>query len=82
MPPLYVAGIVIALLAVVLMVFGLPDSFFFALLSLAVLLGAGDQVYREHRSAACGLVVGAFVLAAFAARAAREEHREGRGSYQ
>jgi hypothetical protein len=75
MPPLYLVGIAIALIAVLLMVCGLPDSWFLALLSLAVLLGAGDQVYREHRSAGAALVLLAFVLAAGASRCAREERR-------
>lgn len=69
MSPLNLAGIAIGTVAFLLACFGLPDSWFFGLLSLAALPGAADQAYQENRAATVALLTCAAAFAAAALRA-------------
>ncbi|MER5909545.1 hypothetical protein ABT124_03315 [Streptomyces sp. NPDC001982] len=77
--PLIIAAITVALIAVVAMIFGLPDSWFCGLLALACALIALDTAYREVRLwalvslAAAAVLTGAGVHAAYANGRARRE---------
>jgi hypothetical protein len=68
--PLIIAAIAVVLVAMVAMVFGLPDSWFCGLLALACLLIALETAYREARVWAVTAVTAAAVLSGAAAYAA------------
>ena len=70
-------GIAIGVLAALLMCFGLPDSWFFSLLTLACLCGAMGEAYQENSRGAiffliaAGLLVAACLHALYTSRARR-----------
>lgn len=70
MSSLDLAGIAIGGVAFLLTCFGLPDSWLFGLLALAVLPAAADQAYQENRTATVALLICAAAFAAVALRAA------------
>ncbi|MFD4258191.1 hypothetical protein ACFWR9_11310 [Streptomyces sp. NPDC058534] len=79
MSPLNLVGIAIAALAVLLLCFGLPDSWFFGLLSLACLFGSMGEAYRENKLGAALFLAVAALFAASSIRFAYRDARQSRG---
>ncbi|WND34001.1 hypothetical protein RI578_06695 [Streptomyces sp. BB1-1-1] len=79
MSPLNLVGIAIGLLAVLLLCFGLPDSWFFGLLCLACLSGSMGEAYRENKLGAVLFLAVAAVFAASSLRFALRDARQPRG---
>ncbi|WDO09917.1 hypothetical protein ME763_32010 [Streptomyces murinus] len=63
-------GTAVAALAALLLFFGLADSWFFALLSLAFVLGSVAEAYQEHKARGFGFLIGAALLAGVSLRSA------------
>ncbi|HET6636790.1 MAG TPA: hypothetical protein VFH77_17365 [Streptomyces sp.] len=67
MSPLNLVGIALAAAAVIgVLLFGLPDGWFFSLLALASMLGAADEAYQENQRAAAAFLAASAVFAATA----------------
>lgn len=70
MGPLTLAALVVGVTAAVGLAFGLPDSWFFGLLSLAALLGSLDEAYDENKASAVGFLGAAALFSVFSLKAA------------
>ncbi|MHC3474649.1 hypothetical protein ACYF6T_38970 [Streptomyces sp. 7R007] len=65
MPTLGFTALGVAALAVVVLLCGARDSWFFSLLSLAWLIQGASEAYQEHRTRTLGcLLAGAFLVGA------------------
>ncbi|MGW6292442.1 hypothetical protein [Streptomyces sp. NPDC055058] len=76
MTALNLAAIIIGLLAVLLLLCGLPGHWYYGLLALACLVGSMAQAYKEHRPTAIGLLAVAALMAVASLATAL---RDGRG---
>ncbi|MGW6910284.1 hypothetical protein [Streptomyces sp. NPDC054940] len=75
MSQLSLAAMAIALIAVIAMLFGLPDPWFFGLLSFACLMASADAAYREVKLwGALLLATAAACAVAAVATALRDAH--------
>ncbi|MGP4085450.1 hypothetical protein [Streptomyces sp. KR55] len=73
------AAIAVGVIAVIAMGFGLPDSWFCALLALTCMLGGADAAYRELKVWAVAFLTGGLVFTAAAVWSALRSGRAGRG---
>ncbi|MEV4033441.1 hypothetical protein [Streptomyces umbrinus] len=76
MGPLTLAALVVGVAATVGLALGLPDSWFFGLLSLAALLGALNEAYDENKASAVGFIGAAALFSVFSLRAAFLDRRD------
>ncbi|WP_406168951.1 hypothetical protein [Streptomyces sp. NBC_00996] len=79
MPILIAVASGIVLAATVGLAFGLSDTWFCRLLSLACLVGAADMAYRELTLWAVALLIGGVALAGASLWATYRDRRTGRG---
>jgi xanthine/uracil/vitamin C permease (AzgA family) len=80
MSPLNLAGIALALLAVLLLLcFDLTDGWFFGLLCLACLSGSMGEAYRDNKPGAIVWLAVAGLFAVASLRAAYLDSRQRRG---
>lgn len=75
MHPFNVAGIAVALAAVVALCCGLPECWFFSLLALACLLGSVAEAYRENEAGAVGLLAAGGLMSTMSAVAVFRDSR-------